>query len=308
MKPILVTTYINPDLDGFASVVAYTEFLDKTGRSSQSFFSGQLLADAAFAASRFRLDCFDQPERPQDFEKVVVLDLSDLNRLDERIEPGRVIEVIDHRPVDDFSVFPNAEFCVESVGASATLVAERFRKNNVSLSEKTAWLLCCAIAVHNLNFKSPGFTRRDKDAFEWLKERSGFDLSLIQEVFSAKSDLGGNKLAQAMENDFKWLTIAGKRVGIAQLEVVSGQELVCRRANEILSQLAEMKSNLFLDFIFLSIVDVQEGVDYWVTNDDKTQALLKRVSGIEFSQEGVARTEKLILRKAIISLLKKELT
>lgn len=306
MKPILVTTYINPDLDGFASVLAYAELLNKTGFSAQSYFSGQLLSDAAFVAGQFRIDYFDQPTDPGEFDRVVVLDLSDLNRLDEKIKPQNVIEVIDHRPVSDPSAFPNARYRLEMIGAASTIVAEIFKEKKVEMSSETAKLLCCAIAVHNLDFKSPGATQRDHQAFDWLKEKSGFETAFVREIFLAISSLPGPKLAETMENDFKWLDVSGRKVGVAQVEIVNGKDLVGQREKEILDKLADLKNKLFLDFVFLTVTDVEESVDYWVADDSRTRELLKKVFGVEFTGK-LAQTSRIILRKEIFSSIKRAL-
>lgn len=306
MKPILVTTYINPDLDGFASVLAYTEFLNKTGFSAQSYFSGHLLNDASFVADKFRIDYFNQPTDPVEYERVVVLDLSDLNRLNEKINPRNVIEVIDHRQVSDLTAFPNAKYRLEMVGASATIVAETFKEKKVEISLETAQLLCCAIAVHNLDFKSPGATARDRDAFEWLKEKSGFDSAFVKEIFLSISSFPGPKLAETMEDDFKWLKIGDRKVGVAQLEIFNGKDLVEQRGKEILDKLASLKDKFFLDFVFLTVTDVGEGIDYWVAGDPQTQELLKKIFGVELVGN-LAQTSKIILRKEIFSSLKQAL-
>ena len=306
MKPILVTTYINPDLDGFASVLAYTEFLNKTGFSAQSYFSGHLLNDASFVAGKFRINYFNQLIDPAEYERVVVLDLSDLNRLDEKINPRNVIEVIDHRPVSDLTAFPNAKYRLEMIGASATIVAEIFKEKQVEISPETARLLCCAIAVHNLDFKSSGATQRDRDTFERLKKKSGFDSAFVKEVFLAISSFPGPKLAETMENDFKWLKIGDRKVGVAQLEIVNGKDLVGQREKEILDKLVGLKDKLFLDFVFLTVTDVGEGIDYWVAGDPRTQELLKRVFKVEFAGN-LTQTSKIILRKEIFSLTKQAL-
>lgn len=39
MKQV-VTSYINPDLDGTASMYAYAEFLNKTGKESSYYIAG----------------------------------------------------------------------------------------------------------------------------------------------------------------------------------------------------------------------------------------------------------------------------
>ncbi|MDP3093633.1 MAG: DHH family phosphoesterase [bacterium] len=300
---ILVTTYINPDLDGFSAAIAYAEFLNKTGKPATAGFFGEYQTEVKFAAQKFGINLPSSLENYGDFEQIVLVDVSDLKRLDKNIDPQKVIEVIDHRQVNDFTTFPNAKFLVETIGASATLVAEKIAKSGVEISSEAAKLLSAAIVYHTINFQAPDAIQRDKDIFEWLKGKCDFPKSFLQEVFLAKSDLVGEKLGRAIENDLKQFEFAGRKVVIAQLEIVNGEVLVRDREQEIIDKLAELKNKLKTDFIFLVIIDLEKLIDIFVCGEAKTRDLLKAVSGVEF-KNNVAITEKLIFRKVLALYLK----
>ncbi len=300
---ILVTTYINPDLDGFAAAIAYAEFLNKTGRSAVAGFSGDYQAEVKFTAEKFGVNLPAPLENYNDFDQIVLVDVSDLKRLDKNVDPRKVIEVIDHRQVNDPTAFPKAEFSVETIGASATLVAEKIIQGKVDISSDTAKLLCGAILYHTINFQAPDARPRDKDVFKWLKEKCDFPEDFLQEVFLIKSDLVGEKLGQVIENDLKQFEFAGKKIAIAQIETVGGEALAQNREREIINKLAELKNILRADFIFIVIVDLEKLADIIVCGEAETRDLLKAVSGIEF-KNNIAVIGKMILRKELAVLFK----
>lgn len=300
---ILVTTYINPDLDGFAAATAYAEFLNKTGKPAQAGFSGDYQSEVKFTVEKFGINLPAPLENYNDFEQIVLVDVSDLKRLDKDIDPQKVIEVIDHRQVNDPAVFPNAEFSVETIGASATLVAEKIIKSGVDISKNTIKLLCGAVMYHTINFQAPDTDQRDRNVFKWLKERCDFPEGFLQEVFSVKADLTGGKLGQVIENDLKQFEFAGKKIAIAQIETVGGEALAQNREQEIIGKLSELKDRLKADFIFIVIVDLEKLADVIVCGEAETRDLLKAVSGIEF-KNNIAIIGRMILRKELAVLFK----
>jgi manganese-dependent inorganic pyrophosphatase len=299
---ILVTTYINPDLDGFSAALVYAELLNKTGKPATAGFFGEYQPEVKFVAQKFGINLSAPLENPEAFNQIILVDVSDLSRLDKRLDSKKVIEIIDHRRVNDLAVFPNAKFQIEDIGASATLVAERFRKENTAISKDLAVLLCLAIASHTLNFHADDVTQRDKDVFIWLNQKCDFSQQFIKEIFLAKSDLSSAKLGLQMEGDLKTFDCGGKKITIVLLETVDGEILARERGQEIISKLAELKEKLKPDFIFLSIIDLEKLIDFFVSKELEVQDLLKAVLGVEF-KDSIAKTEKLIRRKGLVLLL-----
>ncbi len=55
MKPILVTCYVNPDLDGVSGSVAYAEFLQKMGKIAVVGIFGEPHEEAKYILNRFAI-------------------------------------------------------------------------------------------------------------------------------------------------------------------------------------------------------------------------------------------------------------
>lgn len=305
-NPILVTCYVNPDLDGFAGAIAYSEFLQKTGKNAVVGIIGEPQDEAKYIIDHFGFEYPPMIPNADNFAKVILVDTSDLNGLGGKISAEKVIEIIDHRKVHEADKFPKAKAQIELVGAAATLVAEKFIQNNVNISKKSATLVCGAIISNTLNFRKSVTTDRDKVAAEWLNKVAKLPEDFWKDLFIAKSDLSGNKLTERIEGDFAWFVIGGKKVGIAQVEMIGAEKLVNERGGEIAQVLNKIQKEMGLDFIFQNTIELEDTKNFFVAQDSETQKLLEKVLSVQFTGI-VAERPNLIMRKQIVPLLKDEL-
>ncbi|HAU66730.1 TPA: hypothetical protein DCW61_05270, partial [Candidatus Uhrbacteria bacterium] len=126
---IITTTYENPDLDGYGSSMAYAEFLCAQGKNAEAHVWGIPHFEVQWFLETFKLPHAKSSTDDADAE-VIFLDASSPEDLLKPLQAKQVIEIIDHRKIYDISSFTNATSQIELVGASATLVAERFKKAN----------------------------------------------------------------------------------------------------------------------------------------------------------------------------------
>ncbi|MFA6424035.1 MAG: DHHA2 domain-containing protein [Candidatus Magasanikbacteria bacterium] len=306
MKPILVTCYVDPDLDGTAGVVAYSEYLNKTGVGALAGVIGIPHDEAKYVLDRFNIKYPNSIFGGDDFDKIILVDCSDLNGLNGKVEPEKVVEIIDHRKIHEAHKFPNAKAQIELVGAAATLVAEKFMQDNVEISKESAILLLSAIISSTSNFKGSVSTDRDQKAAVWLNKIADLDPGYWRDLFLAKSDLDGKKLFERIEGDLAWFDIGDKKIGIAQIEMIGAQDLIDKRVVEIVNILQYIKNNKKFDYIFLNAVELEQVYNIFVTGDIDSKTLLEKVLGIEFVGNAAKRSN-LIMRKQLVPLLKEEL-
>ncbi len=307
MKPILVTCYVDPDLDGVAGAVAYSEFLNKNGKQAVAGIIGEPHDEAKYVLDRFAIPYPLRLQNADGYDEIVLVDASDLNGLEGKIDPKKIVEIIDHRKFHELKAFPNAQAQIELVGAAATLVAERFMQSGTAISKESAILVLAAIISNTLNFKGTVTTDRDRDAAAWLNETAQLDKNFWKEMFEAKSDLSGQKLAERIKSDYASFDINGKKVNIAQLEIIGGKKLLDERKPEILEILDQIKRQSVLDIIFLNLIELEEGKNYLVAEGPETRQLLEKTLDVRFDGD-VAVRDELIMRKQIVPLLKAELT
>ena len=304
MSKILITAKISPDLDGVACAYAYAKllnFVDKKNEYIAGFY-GEPLIEAKYLFERFNIiDGFVyNPE--MEFAKFILVDASELKGMPEVIRANDVIEAIDHRSVHHASeIFPKAKIQIEEVGAAATLIFEKYQELKLPLDEKSVYLLLGAIYSNTLNFQSDITNQRDRDAVQSL-ERSGVFIpeNLISQMFEYKSEFINNNLEQSIIGDFKAFD---NGVGIAQLEGFNLNQVVERQIKKIKEILKNLKEKHNLKFIFLTAADLKNNYNNFVAIDKETKLLLTGSLGLSFDDRGIAKNNKLILRKQIMPLL-----
>ncbi len=306
MKPTLVTSYVDPDLDGVSGAIAYAELLRATGTDAVAAFIGTLQDEPEYMFTRFSFPRPALVSNANDFERVILIDASDPNDLEGTIAPEKVVEIIDHRAVGNARAFPHAAVHIELVGAAATLVTERCMRSGVKVSEGSALLLQGGIISNTLNFRGSMTTDRDRKAAAWLARMAALPEQFWRELFMAKSDLTGRKLAERIRGDFSWFVLGGTRVGIAEIEMIGARKLVDERSDEIVRVLEEIKRERSLDLILQNTIELEDMESFLVTAEPETQRLLERALGVRFSGVVAERPEAL-MRKQIVPLLNEAL-
>ena len=306
MKPILVTCYVNPDLDGVAGAIAYAEYLQKIGKNAVAGIIGEPHDEVKYILDRYNFAYPQSIPNADDFDEVILVDASDLNGIEGKIAPEKVIEIIDHRKIHEADKFPNAKVQIELVGAAASLVAEKFMETNTPISKESAVLLYGAVISNTLNFKGGVTTDRDRKVAEYLNETAQLPDIFWKELFEAKSDLSGAKLVERIEGDFAWFVMGDKKVGIAQIEIIGARKLVTERDHDIVKVLNKIKSEMSLDYIFQNTIELEDSRNFFVAEDEATKNLLEKVLDVKF-ESTVAERPNLIMRKQIVPLLKQEL-
>ncbi|MBI2475047.1 DHH family phosphoesterase [Candidatus Uhrbacteria bacterium] len=285
MKTI-TTSYENPDLDGYGSAMAYAELLQTKGKDAHTRIWGTPHLEVQWFMDRFKLP---QAKGPTDdtTTEVVLLDASSPDDLPKPLQVKQVIEIIDHRRINNIKAFPNAISQIELVGASATLVAERFKKENIKPSKESAMFLYGAIISNTENFTGIS-TDRDREMADWLKQISNAPDDLAQKMFIAKSDLSGNRLREILFGDLKTIVIEEKTFAIGQIEIIGVDKLLAERREEIMSMMKEIQKTEKSDYTFVNFKDLEKGSSKILCLDDKTAELLKDLPNLKFRKHIIA--------------------
>lgn len=300
---LFATSYVGPDMDGTACALAYAELMNQSGVKAEAAIMGEPTVEAMFVLDELGVSQFLRREKFLTDEKIVLLDASEARFFVGRLVPEQVIEVIDHRKVNEAEKFVNAKIQIEMVGAAATLVAERFREANVVPSETAAFLLQAAIVSNTQNFQSKTTTERDHSAIKWLSDVASLPAGFIHRMFEAKSDFAGEKLAQAMDAECGSAELGGKRIGCVQMEIIGSENLVQNRKEEMLKIMSQLKETDRFDYIFATILDIEEKVNRFLCDDVSFQPFLSNALDINF-EDSLALRAGIIMRKEITPKLK----
>ncbi len=305
MKKTLITSYKNPDVDGVGCGYAYSEFLRNKGIEAQAGFFGEIHREAQFVVDKFNIKIDQAEELINDCEDIILVDASEVLRVPEKIKPEQVIEIIDHRKSEDIDKFTRAKAQIELVGSCATLIAEKFKKGDMDISKEAAALLYSAIISNTLNFKCSLTTERDEKMADWLKSKIELPEDYVRQMFLHKSKFT-QPLKEILIGDFKDFEINGEKIGIAQLEIIDLDDFIKENLQKVKELLSEIQKEKEVKYIFLTCVDLEKGFNVFITDDVETQNILEKVFKAKF-KESAAKKTGIIMRKEIVSLLKKEL-
>ena len=140
------------------------------------------------------------------------------------VDESKIVEIIDHHKLRlDLPEYITYE--IEEIGAAATLVADRFRKNNIPISRNSAILLYYGIMSNSFALKSSNTSQRDIEVAKWLEEQCNeISKEKIEEIFRAKS-VFKSSLKNEVEAEIP-LKCGDIRMTVGQLEIVDAEKFI----------------------------------------------------------------------------------
>ncbi|MGE3535823.1 MAG: CBS domain-containing protein [Candidatus Tectimicrobiota bacterium] len=246
----VITTHLNADFDGFASMVA-----------ARKLYPGALLVFPGGAQETVRsfLALHDlgitrlKDLRLQDVTRLILVDTQEPERLGPLqslcANPAVALHIFDHHPDDDEDTASQgcrAAFkVVEEVGATVTLLVERLQQQGMSLSPLEATVLALGLYEETGSFAYPSTTPRDLHAAAAVLQ-AGADLTLVADLLrhplQAEHIALLNELLQGGETFY----LEGRKILLA---TSIGQHMRGELA-EVVHRLAELKG---LDAVIAAI-------------------------------------------------------
>lgn len=298
----VVTTYINPDMDGIAIMYAYAEFLRKKGEQASYYFEGTMKKEAEIVLEMFNIK-LDNIDKIEDDDKIVLVDTNYLSEISKDIRKENIVEVIDHHNREDWlEENKDLKIQIELIGAAATLVAERYKNENIEISRESAILLYYGIISNTMNLKIKLTSKKDIEMAEWLKSKvPEINDKITTEIFVKKSQIG-DSLREEMEVEFKdqFMTISWS---MGQLEVANVEEFLEKYEKDIRNILKTVKEENDVDYISVNCMDVINGYSIIIAEDEKTAKIISDAIEIKFENLR-AKTRELISRKEIVKVLR----
>lgn len=298
----IVTTYINPDMDGLSIMYAYTEYLRKTGNNANYYFEGSLKKEAEIILDYFNIK-LDNIVDISDTDEIIIVDTNSLRELSTRIKKDKIIEIIDHHKQEDWlNDANNINVHIELIGAAATLVAEMFKNNNIDISREAAILLYYGIISNTMNLKIKLTSAKDIEMANWLQSRiPEITEDVTNEIFEKKSMIGDN-LREEMEVEFKdqFMNISWS---MGQLEIANVDNFLQQYEQSIRNILNQVSKENDVEYISVNCMDVINGYSVIIANDEKVAKLITDATGIKF-ENLKARVNELLSRKEIVKIIR----
>jgi manganese-dependent inorganic pyrophosphatase len=266
---ILVYGHMNPDTDSIVSAIAVADFWNKSGRGdAKPVAQGATNPESNFVLEKFGLQAPEVVTTYAD-QKVVLVDHSDLAQSPADIGKAEILGIVDHHKLGDVTTPNPLEMWVWPVGCTGTVIYNMYKYAGIEIPKGIAGAMMCAILSDTVMFKSPTCTEQDKVAVEALAKIAGVTdyMALGLEMFKVKSAVEGTPMRDLVFRDYKDFDMAGKKVGIGQLEVVD------------LAILEPYKDGLYAEIqkvkaegrhsVFLMLTDImKEGTELLIVSDD----------------------------------------
>lgn len=270
----VVTSYINPDLDGVACAIGYSRYLST--RHFQPRFVGALNAETICVLGRLSIasSLLLDPADLLSIDEVVLVDCHHPSQLPHVTDLDLVTEIIDHHPDGQPSAFARATVQNEVVGAAATLVAEHVESRSsagvTALRAEDAALLACAIASNTLDFAAPSTTKRDKEMFNLLLEVASPQIAmtdLLADMRRSRLTFLQQPTEDAVRQDVKIVEGEIGKLAVSQLEGDGASQLLDRpdllAAVQALAERADLAGSL------LSLVDTAAGTTTLISGNER---------------------------------------
>jgi len=294
-KAIVILPRTEPDLDGVACAVAYSEFLNKQNTLSKPWYNGNPDAEARYLIDLCKGVIYANKTEVSEASKFILVDASGLEGLPVEVNPEKIVEVIDHRFHHNAqNLFLNAKLQIESVGAAATLIVEKFVQEKLIPSYESGIMLYGAIHSNTSCLKGTITTDRDKEASSWLEKNIAIPDNFLDNQFAARRNDLVIDLNFSIRQERKEYSHPSGEYAISQLEFHGSGKVL----NEKLEQIENYVQTL-LPRTMLNMVDLETNCTYIFTVDSGLKELLSDKIGVTFLNN-IATTNGIILRKQIV--------
>ena len=297
MSNVLVFGHKNPDTDTICSAITMAEMQKKMGVEAKAVRLGEINKETKYALDYFKAEVPELINNVEEGQEVILVDHNEFQQSADGIEKAKIITVVDHHRIDNFSTAEPLFYHAEPLGCTATILYKMSKWNNIEFEPKTAGLMLSAIISDTLLFKSPTCTETDKNVANELAKIANVDINEYGlEMLKAGTDLDDLSEEELIDLDAKTIEKNGVKVIIAQVNTVSIEDVFKRQ-----SKLEEaMKKVIQKDNVALFVLAVTDILN----SNSELLALGDRVDIIEKSYkldnnrtflEGVVSRKKQIL-------------
>ena len=257
MSKIYVVWHKNPDTDAIVSALAYAEYLSDKWH--------QAVPIALWEPNNETIHVLEQawytmPEiisTLPEWSRLVLVDHNEISQSVDQRDDHEIIWVVDHHKFWWFSTNAPLHMRVEPIWSTASILHKIFNENEYTPSPDLAKLLTSAILSDTLHFRSPTTTDEDKKIVAELQRAAWIDNldDFAMAMFQAKSDLWDIDAESLVTLDYKIFQFDTATVWFGVVETTNPGYALWRK-EEIIDAMNSIKKREWLDYIFLSVVDI----------------------------------------------------
>ncbi|MDR2933700.1 MAG: manganese-dependent inorganic pyrophosphatase [Rickettsiales bacterium] len=299
---IIATGHKNPDTDSVISSIAIAHLMHKRGFTDcRPVMQGRMNPETRFVLEMFKLEEPDVMISVKD-QDVIIVDTTDTAQLPSDITlANNIIAMVDHHQLGDLTTTSPVEMWVWPVGCTATIIAKMYAFYGFEIPTDIAGGMMSAIISDTVLFKSPTTTPADKMAVENLAKIAGIDNieEFGMKILMKKSDVENETPIDLLKRDFKDFTMAGKRFGIGQVEVIA-LSMLDKKRDGLIDEMRKLKEEKNYGTVMLMLTDImKEGTELLCISDEISiieRAFDKQFeNGISMWLDGVMSRKKQII-------------
>jgi len=286
-----VRNVISDDFMSLDSNQVLGRFTKKVAASGQDLFPVVEAGTQRLMGVFSKSDLVDPPRT-----KLSLVDHNEFSQAVNGVEEANVVEILDHHRLSgDLVTRDPVRFINEPVGSSSTIVARRFREQNLEPDAAVALCLCAGLVSDTLNLTSPTTTEVDAEMLSWLAQIAGVDPNQFAEKFFTSGSLLLHADAKAIVGtDRKEFNEDGVFLSLAQVEETSFKGFAEQKEG-LIAELQRLQSDKGYGLCALLVTDVRkhESVLLAVGEDSLISELPFELTGPnEFAAPGIVSRKK----------------
>lgn len=261
-----------PDTDTICSALAYAHLKRAQGADAVAARAGELNPETQFVLDRWDVE---PPEYLDDAsgERLILVDHNEHGQAVTGSREAAIIEVVDHHRIGDIRTDEPIFFLNRPVGSTATIITELYEDAGIEIPGDVAGLLLSGLLSDTLVLRSPTTTETDRAVAERLAERAGVDYEEYgKALLERKGALGEREPSEIVLGDFKEFEFGSAHVGIGQIETVTPETVLDRRA-EILEAMEATRNERGYTDLLLLVTDILEEDSTLLVRGDHADAI-----------------------------------
>jgi len=290
------------DIDAYASCIAYAKLLNAMGIKAKAVTTTKNLTASitnSLKKLNYKLEFVDKIQ-----DKIIVLDVSNPNMINDIVLESDIIEVIDHHPYQEYISYwntRNTKLTLEEIGSVCTIIYEKIKENNKLeiLDTDLCKLLIAGILDNTLNLKANITKKRDINAFNELMNIGNINSSFQSEYFlECQKDIEKD-IVKSIEQDLK------TNINFSNIPDTFGQLLVINIKSilELQNTIIEHMNKKYNNWI-INIICLEDGKSYILGNSKETINNLNKILKGKINSNTL-ELEHFKLRKEIFAISRK---
>ena len=291
----LVFGHKNPDTDSITSTLVMTDLQTKLGMDVKACRLGDVNKETQYILNHFQVEAPTLIEEVTENDEVILVDHNEFNQSANGIEKATIKMVVDHHRIANFQTSEPLFYRAEPVGCTGRILYKMYKENGIEIEPKIAGLMASAIISDSLLFKSPTCTPQDEKACRELAQIAGLDVETYGlEMLKAGTDLSDLTAGQLLGIDAKVFPMGSSTVEIAQINVVSIEDMMTRKA-ELEEQMQAIIAEKGLNLFVAVITDILNSNSQVIALGERTD-IVEKAFNVELT-ENTALLEGVVSRK-----------